>query len=77
MYAFTSIHIYIYIYMYTIAHIYIYKYIYVGKFLITYEDNGDRVRDIVDQIKDLNPDVVLWCDWSSCALPEDKKVFFF
>jgi hypothetical protein len=63
--------------MYKIAHIY--KYIYVGKFLITYEDGGDRVRDIVDQIKELNPDVVLWCDWSACAIPEDKEVniFFF
>jgi hypothetical protein len=48
----------------------------LGKFKITYEDDRSRVVDLVNVIKKLNPDVVLWCDWSACASTNDIEEFF-
>jgi hypothetical protein len=48
----------------------------LGKFLITYEDDRSRVVDLVNIFKILNPDVILWCDWSACASTNDIEEFF-
>jgi hypothetical protein len=48
----------------------------LGKFIIGSNDSRSRVIDIVKEIKALNPDAVLWCDWSACVKAEDKKEFF-
>ena len=46
-----------------------------GTFTILDTDNGDVVTTIIQQIKNLNPDAVLWCDWGACALSDQIAEF--
>jgi hypothetical protein len=47
----------------------------LGKFSINLEDNGSKVVEIIDAIKILNPDLVLWCDYLACSNHEDKEEY--
>jgi hypothetical protein len=73
---YTYIHIFIYIHTHTYIHIYVYIHIYIyigaadllkdrgvkslGNFLISYKDEKKNVMDIINTIKKLDPDIVLW-----------------
>jgi hypothetical protein len=48
----------------------------MGKYTIEYEDGRDRVVEIIREIKELKPDVVIWCDWAACRLKENVEKFF-
>jgi len=43
----------------------------LGMYTIGYNESTNRVIEIVDIIKQKNPDAVLWCDWGACALTND------
>lgn len=47
----------------------------VGKFIIGSNDSTPRVIEIVNLIKQLNPDAVLWCDRAACQSPEAAAEF--
>lgn len=38
----------------------------IGRFIIQSNDSTPRVKEIVNLIKQLNPDAVLWCDRAAC-----------
>jgi ABC-type branched-subunit amino acid transport system substrate-binding protein len=38
---------------------------------IEYTDGRERVKEIIKEIKALNPDVIIWCDWPACRLAND------
>ena len=47
----------------------------LGSFTILDTDTGEAVNTIIQQIKKLNPDAVLWCDWGACALSDQIAEF--
>lgn len=47
----------------------------LAKFMINEDEDRSKVVEIIGKIVDLDPDVVLWCDWSACANPADTYEF--
>jgi hypothetical protein len=47
-----------------------------GKYTIELGDSTPRVLEIINEIKDLNPDAVLWCDWRACKTERFYDEFF-
>jgi hypothetical protein len=48
----------------------------VGKFTIGLNESTDRVEEIINILKNLNPDFVLWCDWAACSVKGNYQEFF-
>jgi len=46
------------------------------KITIGYNDTKEDVENIVNRIRDdLHPDVIIWCDWASCALTDNIDTY--
>jgi hypothetical protein len=50
-------------------------YICIFRFFIEHGESTPRVMEIVNLIKQLNPDAVLWCDRAACRSYESSEEF--
>jgi hypothetical protein len=46
------------------------------KYTIEVGDSTPQVLEIINEIAELDPDAVLWCDWRACTTPEFYEEFF-
>ena len=48
---------------------------YVAEFNLYSNSTAADARKIAQQLKALNPDAIMWCDWQSCTFPESTHRF--
>jgi len=48
---------------------------YVAEYSLYSNSTAADARKIAQQLKALNPDAIMWCDWQSCTFPESTHRF--
>ena len=48
----------------------------LAQLTLSYSDNSEDVFNLVKMIKNnYDPDAIIWCDWASCALPDNIQTY--